>query len=654
MAASADAGLGGPDGSVRGDEDLFIDTEEDLLRMQQHDRVLVADFQFSEEFMAQHSQPAAKVTRIGSAAAASGASASAPRSSSPKTSRGQPAAPVTSWPVADPTERAADPDAPDAATEPHQERSSILEPIPGLLGNIVERPTAPPGPPPGAVAAGVVGPPVVRDVVAPFPDAELPSSSAAAAPFPEATHRRQSKFALSRKAKLHQGSQPEGAVGSGPGPSGPSVPPRPSAGSRPAAAAAGSGALSSWSIQPTAPTTAAGCVPTSAAPPALPADELAAALAAAPGRLGRRAGDGGGDGGDAQVAGQLGSIGERNAEAVARMTPDEVAAALEELSSRISPGAMEFLRKRGAQRLKHQQQTGASASGPAAAAAAAAAGVAGLGMAPLGALPRGAGGASFAADPEVPASCSTQEDGNALIDGALRALTSNGGKAGTGQGLPASVAAPGSAVGSISLGALAAAQQRQREQQQAEGEQRAHAHRGGEPGTTAGAEAGGVPQPRGSPADPRLVARLRFDVDGSVVDVQAPEDMFVEEEVLLRDQLRRDEGSAPPGYTLGELLVLCRSAVAAQRTAGLSCLAGLMASARPRPEDLSMHAPPSVVERVDAEVPAHSVSWQEVWQFAVSELGLVAHLRLALDDERPAVVAAAATALASVVRAHLV
>lgn len=48
--------------------------------------------------------------------------------------------------------------------------------------------------------------------------------------------------------------------------------------------------------------------------------------------------------------------------------------------------------------------------------------------------------------------------------------------------------------------------------------------------------------------------------------------------------------------------------------------------------------------------PACSVSWQEVWQFYVSELGLVAHLRLALDDDRPAVLSAAAAALAAVVR----
>ena len=61
--------------------------------------------------------------------------------------------------------------------------------------------------------------------------------------------------------------------------------------------------------------------------------------------------------------------------------------------------------------------------------------------------------------------------------------------------------------------------------------------------------------------------------------------------MLLRDQLRRDEGAAPPGYSLGELLLLCRSAVAAQRVAGLGLVAELMALARPRPEDLRLHAP---------------------------------------------------------------
>ncbi|GIL43290.1 hypothetical protein Vafri_1075, partial [Volvox africanus] len=108
---------------------------------------------------------------------------------------------------------------------------------------------------------------------------------------------------------------------------------------------------------------------------------------------------------------------------------------------------------------------------------------------------------------------------------------------------------------------------------------------------------------------------------------------------------------------------------------GLAAIADLAATARPRPEDLQMYAPPAaassgrvsataddvtwspgqmirrfvpIPEHLRNRAPAYSVSWQEVWQFFVSELGLAAHLRLALDDERPAVLAAAAAALAAV------
>lgn len=47
--------------------------------------------------------------------------------------------------------------------------------------------------------------------------------------------------------------------------------------------------------------------------------------------------------------------------------------------------------------------------------------------------------------------------------------------------------------------------------------------------------------------------------------------------------------------------------------------------------------------------PAVTVTWQEVWFFNVTQLVVVAHLRLALDDENPSVAAAAAGALAAVV-----
>ncbi|GFR41251.1 hypothetical protein Agub_g1925, partial [Astrephomene gubernaculifera] len=273
---------------------------------------------------------------------------------------------------------------------------------------------------------------------------------------------------------------------------------------------------------------------------------------------------------------QSGDISSHNLAAVSRMAPQQVAEALQELSSRLSPQTLEFLRRRGAARLgaagatqsvapQQQQQQRYAAEQHAAG---------GGGGGPLAGSRRAA---ALAVAGVEPASCSSQEAGNALIDSALRALTTAPGAAGAGAGaaaggrgrggggLLASVAAPGSAVGALPIGALAAAQQQQQraqqhQQQQGSGVQGVGGERGGGSGGTAGAAAeqkgssaggGGGGATRGSPADPRLVARLRFDLDGSVVDVQGPEETFVEEEVLLRDQLRRDEGAAPPGYTLG-------------------------------------------------------------------------------------------------------
>lgn len=75
-------------------------------------------------------------------------------------------------------------------------------------------------------------------------------------------------------------------------------------------------------------------------------------------------------------------------------------------------------------------------------------------------------------------------------------------------------------------------------------------------------------------------------------------------QVLMRDSLRRDEGTAPEGYTLGELLVLCRSAVPSQRTAGLMLVAELLCSARPRAEDASDSSPDGRMELRYVQLPA--------------------------------------------------
>ncbi|GIL99177.1 hypothetical protein Vretimale_4401, partial [Volvox reticuliferus] len=679
-------GSGGPKGNIRGDEDLTLSTEEELLRMQ-------------EDFIAQNSRPAAKCTRITRrgppapsevpVAITSVAALSAPSSDGsifsdrtgdiresqaprPVNAEDAAAASVTAAPLVSQYGNLAEavkggarpfPKTPDAAVaavgstqvearqRQHREHepTSILGPIEGLLGDIVERQPAPAQPPTTPVA----GPVMVRDV-APFPGESLPLAGTlsedyrgAGASFPEAMHRRQSKFALSRKAKQHSQSREQQPAANNTASLPPAVPhAAPALPGGATRAPLTASALSNWSVLPSGPvsTTATSAAQHDAALVENVRDTVH-----------------GGGGGDA--TGELGAIGEQNLEAVASMRPEEVAAALEELSSRMTPGALEFLRQRGAQRLAQRQQPQSQSErlrSPAlgrtqAQAPAPSSGANARLTADLVRLAPGRGAMSSVLSM---ASCATQQDSNAVIDTALRALTAGGGSrlegGGHGDGGPllASVAAPGNLVGSLPIGALVTAQQQQQQQQQ-EGKERQQGSGGRSGGVEAVAGQGvaaAVATPaaesssRGSPADPRLVARLRFDVDGAVVDVQGLEEVFVEEEVLLRDQLRRDEGSVPPGYTLGELLVLCRSMVAAQRVAGLTAIADLAATARPRPEDLQMYAPTAAVaaaasscasattedgtwspgqmmrrfvpipEQLRNRAPAYSVSWQEVWQ----------------------------------------
>ncbi|GLI68847.1 hypothetical protein VaNZ11_013391, partial [Volvox africanus] len=729
-------GDGGPGGNIRGDEDLALSTEQELLQMQ-------------DDFISRNSQPAAKVTRLTrrgppasaevpvatTSVAAPGASGSADgaftggepggiresQAPRPRLNKGEPAvsASVAAAQVVSQYSEHAEPvkggveafakttvvaaaaaaaasvtrltrveePPPPPPPPPRQERepTSILGPIEGLLGDVVERRPSPSQAP----TAPRAGPVLVRDVVAPFPEVPLPVGAAlseaygrAGASFPEAMHRRQSKFALSRKTKqqsqsLEQQAAPRTTV-SHPSAGPPRSPPPASQGDAVLVPATTS-TLTNCSLLPSGPVSAT----------ATSADQHVAACVHVHDTVdsGGGTGTGGGGGCGGESRGELGAIGEQNREAVARMRPEEVAAALEELSSRMAPEALEFLRRRGAQRLTQRQQPQPRPQPQPEQFR-----IPGLDQAQVPApAPAGGGSARLAGDRvslapgrgdmrsvSSMASCATQEDSNVVLDSALRALTAGGaaGPEGRGEGgaaLPASVAAPGNLVGALPIGALVTAQRQQQQTGAAAGLLLGKGGRSG--GAEAAAGQGGAapaaePSPRsvGSPADPRLVARLRFDLDGAVVDVQGPEEVFVEEEVLLRDHLRRDEGSVPPGYTLGELLVLCRSAVAAQRVAGLAAIADLAAIARPRPEDLQMYVPRAaaslgrvsataddvtwtpgqmirrfvpIPEHLRDRAPAYSVSWQEVWQFFVSELGLAAHLRLALDDDRPAVLAAA-------------
>ncbi len=130
----------------------------------------------------------------------------------------------------------------------------------------------------------------------------------------------------------------------------------------------------------------------------------------------------------------------------------------------------------------------------------------------------------------------------------------------------------------------------------------------------------------------------------------------------MRDALRTDDGSVPEGYTLTELLILARSTLPAHRAAAMRMLADVLARARPSSTTLPRSSsaplvplpppppPPLAGGRegggttpnkpgIDPDVasspapPHRSCYWHEVWQYAVHDLPVAPHIRLALDDD---------------------
>ncbi|GAX82221.1 hypothetical protein CEUSTIGMA_g9649.t1 [Chlamydomonas eustigma] len=177
-------------------------------------------------------------------------------------------------------------------------------------------------------------------------------------------------------------------------------------------------------------------------------------------------------------------------------------------------------------------------------------------------------------------------------------------------------------------------------------------------------------------ADPRLEARLRFDLHAVVLSIQPEHDKITQEQVLQRDAMRADEGLVPQGYTLTEILLLARSSMPNQRAMAMRMLCDVLKSARPSRCTLlhptrvpisetavqSSHAEGTkrslpVPESSDNATPSqskmpsavHPPLWHDVWQYAVHDLAVAPHIRLALDDDSAPVVAAAVSALASLV-----
>ncbi|GBF92575.1 hypothetical protein Rsub_05189 [Raphidocelis subcapitata] len=288
---------------------------------------------------------------------------------------------------------------------------------------------------------------------------------------------------------------------------------------------------------------------------------------------------------------ELASIDAQNEQQVASMSADEREAALAEVAGRFGSDRLEFLRRR-AQAKQQQQQRGAAEDGA---------------------------------------------GGSAAVGGGTA------GSSGAGASSVAKAAArPAAKPGGMRKGFLSAPQKpcavKQLQQQQ-----------------------GGKDHPAAAPAEgppPRrpLVARLRFGLGAEVLGADAPGAAAASDEaVLARDQISRDRGAAPEGYTLDELRALARSSHAPQRAAALRALGALLEAARPRlgaegpgggPAARALELPASVMEGERAlPAPPPAVDWETVREYLVVAVRAVVLLRLGLDDDSTSVFSAAASAL---------
>ncbi|EEH57883.1 uncharacterized protein MICPUCDRAFT_39553 [Micromonas pusilla CCMP1545] len=156
-------------------------------------------------------------------------------------------------------------------------------------------------------------------------------------------------------------------------------------------------------------------------------------------------------------------------------------------------------------------------------------------------------------------------------------------------------------------------------------------------------------------------ASTRYALDGTALSAEAHADASAlanaAGSAVTRDPLRADGADA--GYTLSEALDLSRSSVPAQRVAGLTLLARVLARAKrwgattTRGDDGDFGASGSDGlggfggGRVSPTPLPKGVSWKDAWLHALVDLSVVTALRRALDDGHAAAAAAAAGAIAA-------
>ena len=141
---------------------------------------------------------------------------------------------------------------------------------------------------------------------------------------------------------------------------------------------------------------------------------------------------------------------------------------------------------------------------------------------------------------------------------------------------------------------------------------------------------------------PNGAAAVRFTLAGQLLPPEQQGAAVLPPAGLSRDPLRMEGDPAAGGYTLADVVMLCRSAVPAQRVAGLRGLACCVRAIR---AGMAQHELGSAA----CAPPAPGVSWAAVYVHAVKAQRLALLLRTALDDSATSAIAAAAAAAAALV-----
>lgn len=316
------------------------------------------------------------------------------------------------------------------------------------------------------------------------------------------------------------------------------------------------------------------------------------------------------------------SISAETSSLLAAMSPEQVAAAREEVLSRLPPAAAEFLRRRGA------QKAAAGASGSAG-------GTVG-GTAVTVAKPEHASSLNTNMNASNNSNQSSENKPNSDAEQRGVALTTTPTATPSSQTLPQSSDISKSHASTFQTG----------------------------------------PSSISSSAS-MLAGCLRFDVKGQVVGLKAlktPTTMDTTstststnsgggqtpagsraaaraelDDVISRDPIRQAEGQAPvEGYTIEEACLLARSSVVPQRLFALRLLRSILLLAKPSGD--------ATINSTEVPVPtefnrgAAKVNWEDVWRHAMHVAQVPVIVRIALDDRSPVVIAAAADALEALLR----